>query len=139
MLRATEKQELGQKIYQALDQFTGGIEDFIQRGADETYKCPPYMDFGINVLMGRRVLFGFWKESDSGDMIPDPAISVTLSQGTADLDGLVFDNFMGYTKGIENGQADYTLEFLREMINRKEHFEMERVINAEYPEEGETQ
>ena len=67
---------LGRQAYAWLDEFTGGVEDFLARGTDNTYESAWGTPFCCTCLGERRLLFGFY-----GDLGADPAMSPHSHRG----------------------------------------------------------
>jgi len=118
--------DLPTTIYGHLNTLCDGIEQFVRTGREDHWYSPTYKPFVCNVLFGRRVMFGFWTEY-GGDLCPDPAFSVTLGDGAADLESVVIDNILGDTPGGADGNAADCAEFLQERVQRKASGMMARV------------
>ena len=123
---------VAETIYKRLDEFTGGIEDFLTNKADEVYESV-YEPFHMTVMDGRALTFGFYREM-GGDLCPDPEFCLTLGSGEAVLDSLVTTTVLGsvYFGGGE-GNGDYCAEFLEEMATRKKNGGMTLKDRVTYP------
>ena len=123
-------------IYQHLDAFTGGIEDFLAATADESYESKVYEPFHMTVMGGRTVTFGFYKEM-GGDLCPDPEFKVTLRDSAADMGSLSVVTLLGSLHGAEDGNGEYCAEFLEDMVTRKKNGIMTLKDLVIYPKPGE--
>jgi hypothetical protein len=129
-----EREALAQRLYRALDEHTGGIEDFISRGRYEVWGQPGHHDWHIEgAPHSRTVTFGFFSEAQdddiaqrfkAGDTLALPGHRATIRPDrTIDSDSIRFDDIV--TGGIKVGPEipDNELEMIvrrvEEMTRRK--------------------
>jgi len=112
-----------ERIYQELDQFTDGIEEFMAAGRDETWTSNIYVPLSVTWFSGRTVHVALNTEVN-GDIVDDPGITVTLGDREADLSTMEMRTLMGAVLGMENvpdleANGEYLAELLHEMNLRK--------------------
>lgn len=133
------REALARRLFRALDEHTGGIEEFLSNGRYEVWGQPGHRDWHVEgAPQSRTVTFGFFSEARhddkaygfrAGDLLALPGYRVTvLPNGTVDTDSVRFDDIV--TGGVRVGREvrDDELEeivgLVEEMTRRKREREV---------------